>query len=117
MITEEVIREIYKKYKKPVKNFDSLDLPHVLDVLRPFHDIRLEDGEIVVGSVEEFSPFKRFLQRSLYGVIEFEKYYAFVFKSHILFFSMVDSQLSVNFKPEAKRGFFDRLFGGDDDDE
>ncbi len=116
MITEEVIKEIYKKYKKPAKSADELNLDYHIELLKPHHSITVDGPEIIVDNLEEFSPFKRFLTRSLYAVLEFDRNVAFVFRGHILFFSKTDHNLSVNFKPEEKRGFFDRLFGGDDDE-
>ena len=113
MITQEVISEIYKTYNKPVKNTDELNLPYYVDLLKPHHDLILADDEVVVGGLDEFSPFKRFLKRGLYAVLEFDRNVAFVFQSHILFFSKHDDKLSVHFRPSDKRSLFDRIFGRD----
>lgn len=113
MITQEVIAEIYKSYNKPCKNPAELNLPYYVDLLKPYHDLQLEEDEVIVGGLDEFSPFKRFLKRGLYAVLEFDKNVAFVFQSHILFFSKVDNKLSVHFRPTEKRNFLDRLFGRD----
>lgn len=114
MITEDVIKEIYKNYSKPPKNKEELNLPYFVDLLKPYHQIAVCDDEIIVTSIEEFSPFKRFLIRNLNAVLEFDKNVAFVFPTHILFFSKSSDRLSVNFKPEEKRSFLNRLFGRDD---
>lgn len=113
MITQEVITEIYKTYNKPCKDAEELNLPYFVELLKPHHDLELLDDEIIVGGLDEFSPFKRFLKRGLYAVLEFDRNVAFVFQSHILFFSKLDNRLSVHFRPMEKRGFFDRLFGND----
>lgn len=113
MITQEVISDIYKNYNKPVKNADELNLPYFVDLLKPHHDLILEDDEVIVGKLDEFSPFKRFLKRGLYAVLEFDHNVAFVFQSHILFFSTIDDRLSVHFRPTEKRNLFDRIFGRD----
>lgn len=115
MITDEVIKEIYKKFKKPNKNADELNLDYFIDLLKSNHNLRFSDGEIIVDDLEEFSPFRRFLVRSLHAVLEFDKMVAFVFRSHILFFGKENNQLRVHIKPEKPRSLFDRLFGSDDE--
>lgn len=110
MITEEVIKEIYKNYDKPPKHREELNIPYYIELLRPHHDLQADDKEIVVGNVDEFNPFRRFLIRSLNAILEFDKNVAFVFHDHILFFSKSDDNLNVNFKPDPEDGFFSRLF-------
>lgn len=111
MITDQVIKEIYKKYTKPCKDPAELGLEHYLEILKKHHDIKADDMEIVVEDLEEFNPFRMFLKRSLYGIIEFDSMIAFVFRSHILFFGKNDNQLRVHIKPELPKSFFGKLFG------
>ena len=70
MITEDVIKDIYRNYSKPVKNRDDLRLDYFLDLLKPIHKLHQENDEIIVGNLEEFSPFRRFLIRSLHAILE-----------------------------------------------
>ena len=113
MITEEVITEIYKNYNKPCKNREDLNLPYLSALLSPHHKITIDDDEVIVDSIEEFSPFKRFLIRGLFAVLEFDRNVAFVFQSHIIFFSKKDDTMSVHFRPAKKQSLFDRIFGKD----
>ena len=112
MITDEVIKEIYKTFSKPPKDASSLNLKSHLATLEPHHKLRSDDFEVIVEDLEEFNPFRRFLIRRLHGAVEFDKWIAFVFPNHILFFSKVDTQMQVHFKPEEqKKSFLGRLFG------
>ena len=111
MITDQVIKEIYKKYTKPCKNFAELDFDYYLDILKEHHNIMSGDMEVVVEDLEEFNPFRMFLKRSIYGILEFDRMIAFVFRSHILFFGKDDNQLRVHIKPEKPKSFLDKLFG------
>lgn len=111
MITEEVIKEIYKSYKKPPKNREELNLDYFVDLLKEHHKIHYDDMEVIVDSLDDFNPFRRFLIRGLCAILEFDRNVAFVFQDHILFFSKQDSNLSVNFKPDSKKGIFGALFG------
>lgn len=125
MITDEVIREIYDKHRKPPKDLNELNLPEALYILKNHHNItvdskNLNEAEVIINDLEEFNPFRRFLVRSLHGILEFDKMMAFVFRNHILFLGKDDNQLRVHFKPEDDdeedddedgSSFFSRLFG------
>lgn len=119
MITNEVIREIYKKNKKPPKDLRDLNLEAALLTLKDHHNITLDSedlskAEVILNDLEEFNPFRRFLVRNLHGVLEFDRMMAFVFRNHILFLGKEDNQLRVHFKPEEEDeddSFFSRLFG------
>ncbi len=111
MITDEVIKEIYKKFSKPERDESELNLDFFVDLLKEQHDIRVIDNEIVIGKLEEFNPFRRFLKRSLTAVLEFDKVVAFVFRNHILFLVKDEDTIRVHIKPSPKKSFFGRLFG------
>lgn len=111
MITDQVIKEIYKKYSKPCKNMAELGIDGYLSILTEHHHIVSGDMEVVVEDLEEFNPFRMFLKRSIYGILEFDRVIAFVFRSHILFFGKDSNQLRVHIKPEKKQSFLGKLFG------
>lgn len=119
MITDEVIREIYKTNRKPPKDLNELGLPEALYTLKDHHSLTLDSedltkAEVVLNDLEEFNPFRRFLVRSLHAILEFDKMMAFVFANHILFLGKNDKQLRVHFRPEEeeeKPSFFSRIFG------
>lgn len=110
MITDEVIKEIYKKFNKPPRDRAELNLEQFVAQLQTHHGLFMEDDEIIVKDLEEFSPFRRFLIRSLNAVLDFDRWIAFVFKNHILFFSKNDKQMQVHIKPQ-RRSIFNRIFG------
>lgn len=114
MITKEVIRDIYKEYRKPHTNREELRLDYFLKLLSPHHKLNLAEDEIIFEDMEEFNPFRRILVRNLHAVLEFDKNVAFVFPNHILFLGKRNSELHVHFKPEEeepqKKSLFKRLF-------
>lgn len=114
MITYQVIKEIYKKFKKPVRDQEELQLGHYMDLLKSHHNLTEDDMEVVLEDLEEFNPFKRFLKRSIYAILELDNMIAFVFRTHILFFGLEDNQLRVHIKPEEPKSFFSRIFGKDE---
>ncbi|MCM1320304.1 MAG: hypothetical protein NC217_07995 [Muribaculaceae bacterium] len=110
MITQQVIKEIYKKYNKPPRNEEELSITHYMDLLRQNHELVREGGEIVNVRLDAFNPFKRMLIKSLHAILELDKVVAFVFPDHILFFEKSSENMHVHFKPE-RRSFLSRLFG------
>ena len=111
MITDNVIKEIYKKFGKPHKNEEELNLDYFLPMLNKNHAITRDGMEIIIEDLDEFNPFRRFLVRGINAVLEFDKMVAFVFRNHILFWGKEDNQLRVHIKPEKPKSFFGRLFG------
>ncbi len=123
MITDQVIREIYKVNKRPPKDLNDLNLPEALYNLRQYHNMTLDNedltkAEVIINDLEEYSPFRRFLVRSLHAILEFDKMVAFVFRNHILFLGKNDAQVRVHFKPEEDdedeeddRSWLRKLFG------
>lgn len=112
MITEDVIKEIYKKYRKPPKEVSELDLDNYLDLLSATHNIKKEGIEIVLEDLEPMNPFRMFLIRNIHAILDFDKVVAFVFPNHILFLGKEDNSLRVHIKQEEKKSLFGRLFGG-----
>lgn len=111
MITDRVIKEIYKKYNKAAKSPEDLNLKYFVDLLKPNHNIRVDKNEVIFEDQEEFSPFRRFLIRSLNGVLEFDRQVAFVFSNHILFLGKETDDMRIHMKPfEEKKSFLRRLF-------
>lgn len=112
MITDQVIKEIYKKYKKPCKNEDDLQLDYIINLLSPHHNIKLVNNmEIIIEDLEEYNPFRRFLKRGLYAILEFDRNVAFVFRSHVLFIDKNSPNVHVHIRPEDPKSFLGKLFG------
>lgn len=115
MINEDNIKEIYKKYSRPAKNEEELRIPYFVDLLAEHNPIKHTGKEIEIVNLEEFSPFKRFLIRSLNAIIEFDKMIAFVFKNHIIFLGKEDDKMHIHLRPEKRRNIFDKIFGSEDE--
>ena len=111
MINDEVIKEIYRKCSgRKVKSPDELRLPYYQELLSHANPIDVSDELVSIRNMDEYSPFKRFLIRSLNAVIEFERTVAFVFNNHIIFMSTEAEDVHIHFRPAKKKRFFG-LFG------
>lgn len=114
MISEETIKEIYKKYSRPAKNTDELRIPYYVELLADVNPIKSNGKQIEIVKLDEYSPFKRFLIRSLNAIIEFDKTIAFVFRNHIIFLSKLSDDMHIHLRPEKKKNIFDKIFGNED---
>lgn len=110
MITDKVIKEIYRKFRKTPRSVDDLKIPQIIDLLKSHHSLRYENGEIIIDSLEEFNPFRRLLARRLYAILEFDRNVAFVTPTHILFLGKDNDQVRVHMKPEKSSNFLSRIF-------
>lgn len=110
MINQKVIKEIYKKYRRPEKNKANLQLDYFQKLLADSNPFEIADDMIVLQQVEEFSPFKRFLIRNLYGIIEFDRNVAFVFPNHIIFLNKIDEGISFYMREDEEPKGLMKLF-------
>ncbi len=110
MITESVIKEIYKKFCNPEKDMSKLQIDRIVDMLSSTHRIRVERDEIILDDLEECNPFRRFLIRRLCAILEFDKSIAFVLCNYILFVNKADAGVNIHFKAEPKRTIWQRIF-------
>lgn len=110
MITDKVIKEIYKTYNRDRNIREELDVKQYIDMLKSHHSIQIRGDELVIDDLDESNPFRRVLLRRLRTILEFDKKVAFVLSNHIIFFEKKTNEIHVHLKPEKKRGFFFRLF-------
>lgn len=110
MITDKVINEIYRRFRKPPKDIESLRLPEIMDILKKHHNISFNGKELVFEDLDEFNPFRMMLARRLLAVMEFDRFVAFVLPSHILFLSKNDNAARVRMRPESQENILQRIF-------
>jgi hypothetical protein len=110
MINDDVIKEIYKRFPKPAKDKSKLNISYYQKLLQPNNPIAVDDEMIVVEKVEEFSPFKKFLIRSLNAILEIDDSVAFVFTTHIVFLKINECDFMVHLPPEKEENFISKIF-------
>ncbi len=111
MITNRVINEIYKKFANSAYRHERNRLAYFINILAPMHHITMNAEEVVFEDQDELCPFRRFLLRSLNGIVEFDKQVAFVFRNHILFLGKDSDEMRVHFRSlKENTNIFQRLF-------
>ena len=108
MITKEVIKEVYRKYRKKPKSIDCLQVGLLFDAVGETHDIEIVDDKIVINSVESTSLFHKIALSRVHGIVNFEKTIAIVFHSSILFLDKYEPKQSVHIKPQP-RTFMEKI--------
>ncbi|MCM1518699.1 MAG: hypothetical protein NC117_08675 [Pseudoflavonifractor sp.] len=98
MITKKVTKEIYKKYKKPPKQLDQLDIPALFDEALAEHEVYIDDENIIIGSLPASSPFHAIPLRRVHAILTFETATAIVLHSSIIFLSRKGKGISVHLK-------------------
>lgn len=110
MITQTVIDQLYKTFKKPPHTADELDVELLFEHLLEFHDIQIDDyANLIIGSLPESSPFYKIPLSHIHAIVEFENKIAIVLHSSIIFLKKRDNRTSVHIKI-PKRSIFDRIF-------
>lgn len=107
MITGKVIREIYKKYSKPLHSNSGLYMD-LLNDISAVHDLKINNDYLIIGSVGEKSPFYSLPLKKIYGIVNFENCIAIVLHSSILFLDKNENKVQIHLKMK-KPNLFQRL--------
>lgn len=99
MITNSVIKEIYKRYRKRPKSIDDLEVELLFERLHPSHEIELVGDSLRIGSVPKESPFCDIALSTICRIVDFEKHVAIVMHSSILFLNKENDGVTVHIKP------------------
>ncbi len=98
MITGKVIQEVYKKYRKCPPTLDSIDLNLLDGVVSEVHNIKIQEKHLIIGSVDEKSPFHSLPLNKIHGIVNFENCVAIVFHSSILFLDKKEDKVQIHLK-------------------
>lgn len=110
MITQKVIDQLYKTYRKAPLSADDLDIGLLFEYLLDFHEIAIDDNaNLIIGSMPEGSPFRVIPLSHIHAIVEFDKKIAIVLHSSIIFLNKYDSQTNVHIQMN-RQSLFDRIF-------
>lgn len=102
MITKEVIKEVYKKYRKKPKSIDRLDVALLRGKVGETHGIEIVDNKIVINSLAPSSLFNKISLSRVHGIVNFEKTIAIVLHSSILFLDKDEPKQNIHIKPQPQ---------------
>ena len=109
MITEKVIKDLYKTYKKRPASADELDIGLLFEHLIDNHDFSIDDeAHLIINSFPTDSPFHRIALNHIHAIVEFEHKIAIVLHSSIIFLNKNDSRTYIHIR-QRKPGIIDRI--------
>lgn len=101
MVSRKVIEEIYRKYRRePKPEQQQQIIKTLIDTVGETHHLTTDSqGFLIIGSLDEMSPFRRIMIRRIHGVAVFEKSAAIVLPNSIIFLNRKDDGVNIHFKP------------------
>ncbi len=116
MITEKVIKRLYKTYRKRPDSADELDIGLLFEHLIENHDISIDDeAHLIINTFPPTSPFHRIALSRIHAIVEFEHKIAIVLNSSIIFLNKNDSKTYIHIR-QTKPSLLDRILYHDSDD-
>lgn len=107
MVTKKVIESLYKTCNTRPESPDELNIAALFEAL-PFHGVQIEDGDVVINSIPDESPFHRISLSRINDIIEFEDEVAIVLHSSIIFLNKADGRANVHIR-QQQPSLIDRL--------
>lgn len=116
MITQKVIDQLYKTYRKPPLSADDLDIDLLFTHLFEFHDVAIDDNaNLLLNSLPAGSPFRKIPLSHIHAIVEFESKIGIVLHSSIIFLNKNDSRSNIHIKI-PKESILRKIFPHRDDD-
>lgn len=100
MITKKVIDTIYKKYNKRPQSTDDLNIALLFEAVTPEHNIEIDGNDLIINSIDPFSPFHMLPLHGVHAIVEFDAHIAIIMHSSIIFLNKEDAGVSVHIKQD-----------------
>lgn len=98
MINNKTIDTIYKKYSKLPASIDELDIPLLFEAAHNDHNIEIKGHELVINSLDSWSPFHNIDLHRVNAILDFDKYVAVVMHSSIVFIGKENNEIHIHLK-------------------
>ncbi len=98
MVTQEVIKSLYRQFNKPPKSADELNLALLFDYALENHGIFLDEENLYIGSVDPKSPFATLPLSRINEIVEFETVVAIVLPAAIVFLNKENSDVNIHIR-------------------
>ena len=115
MISKKAIESVYKQYGKLPESPDCLDIILLFEGIHPAHCVEIDGNDLIINSVNNYSPFHKIPLDRIYGIVDFEETVGIVLHSSIIFLGKRSADVNVHLKT-SEPSFVDRIrsmFGGE----
>lgn len=96
MVTQEVIKTLYRQFNRPPKSVDELNLALLFDYAVENHGIFIDEEALYIGSVDPKSPFATLPLSRVNEIVEFESVIAIVLPAAIVFLNKDNSEVYIH---------------------
>ncbi|MCM1519530.1 MAG: hypothetical protein NC098_01945 [Lachnoclostridium sp.] len=108
MVTKEVIDTLYKKYSKPPKSPQELNLALLFDYAFENHGIIIDENDLYITSIDPSSPFACIPLDRICEIVEFAEVIAIVLPAAIIFLNKKNSDVNIHLRM-TKPSLWDRM--------
>lgn len=108
MISKKAIDSIYKLHSTAPESPDCLDIMLLFEKIHPDHKIEIDGENLIINSVEQWSPFHRIPLDRIFGIVDFEENVAVVLRNSIIFLGKRVPCVNIHIKP-PKDSFMDKV--------
>lgn len=108
MISQKAIQYLYQQFDERPESSDFLDLNLLFDIPEHFHNIKIDEKQIEIGSICSSSPFHSIALDHINAIVDLEENIAIVLNSSIVFLSKKSKEVSIDIKA-ISLSFTDRL--------
>ena len=99
MVNRKVIDELYRKFRRMPKKGQPQMIDTLISTVGEMHKLSIDNGFLVIGTLDPMSPFRRIMLSRIHGVAVFEKSVAIVLPHSIMFLNRKDEGVNIHFKP------------------
>lgn len=100
MISKKTIDSIYKQYSSAPESPDCLDIMLLFEKIHPDHKIEIDGENLIINSVEQWSPFHNIPLDRIFGIVDFEENVAIVLRNSIIFLGKRAPSVNIHIKPQ-----------------
>lgn len=112
MISRKIIDSLYKRYNKPPKSIDMLNLVLLFEYAAEHHNVYIDPDteDLILPSISPESPFHKISIKRINAIVPFEEWVAIVLPASIIFLNRKSNEVVVDLKLTGP-SFLDRLRG------
>lgn len=108
MVTAEVIKSLYKEYRKRPKSSEELNVNILLEQTGDNINVEVRDNRIYINNLDEKSPFRSIRLDRVHGIVNFEKTIAIILSQSMILLLKETGDVNINIKP-LKKSFMSKL--------
>lgn len=101
MITQTLIKNLYKTHCKSPNSADDLNIELLFGLPIEYHDIEIDDAaNLILNRLPSTSPLRKIALRHIHAIVEIERWIAIVLRYSILFLNRCNSDTYIHIRED-----------------